>query len=309
MDKTSSISRNQVNSKAQPLKSTECPYLDTIQRSMLDFDFEKVCSVTLSNINVYACLVCGVYFQGRGKTSPAFFHSLHEDHHIFINLQTLEVYCLPDNYQVIDTSFRDIQYVLNPIFSEEEVALLDKSTKLVYDLNKKCYIPGFIGLNNIKANDYVNVVFQALAHVSPIRNYFLLFKSSPMSSPLLVTFSELVRKLWNTKAFKGQVSPHELLQTINNTSERKYSLTKQADSAEFFIWLLNTLASHIEKNCTKRKKSNIIWDTFQGKISVKSRKTIEPSKNIHDKNNSNLEPAQSKSNEPIHIFIFVFIFI
>jgi U4/U6.U5 tri-snRNP-associated protein 2 len=42
----------------------ECPYLDTIDRYMLDFDFEKVCSVSLSNLNVYACLVCGKYFQG-----------------------------------------------------------------------------------------------------------------------------------------------------------------------------------------------------------------------------------------------------
>lgn len=40
-------------------------YLDTIQRYMLDFDFEKVCSVSLSNLNVYACLVCGKYFQGK----------------------------------------------------------------------------------------------------------------------------------------------------------------------------------------------------------------------------------------------------
>jgi U4/U6.U5 tri-snRNP-associated protein 2 len=39
-------------------------YLDTIRRYMLDFDFEKVCSVSLSNLNVYACLVCGKYFQG-----------------------------------------------------------------------------------------------------------------------------------------------------------------------------------------------------------------------------------------------------
>lgn len=33
---------------------------------------------------------------------------------------------------------------------------------------------GFVGLNNIKQNDYVNVVVHALAHVAPIRNYFML---------------------------------------------------------------------------------------------------------------------------------------
>lgn len=58
---------------------------------MLDFDFEKVCSVSLSNINVYGCLVCGKYFQGRGKSSYAYAHSIHEDHHVFLNLETQKV--------------------------------------------------------------------------------------------------------------------------------------------------------------------------------------------------------------------------
>ena len=40
-----------------------CPYLDTVNRAVLDFDFEKCCSVSLSTLNVYACLVCGKFFQ------------------------------------------------------------------------------------------------------------------------------------------------------------------------------------------------------------------------------------------------------
>lgn len=47
--------------------SRNCPYLDTIDRSVLDFDFEKLCSVSLLNNNVYACLVCGKYFQGMAS--------------------------------------------------------------------------------------------------------------------------------------------------------------------------------------------------------------------------------------------------
>lgn len=35
-------------------------------RQTLDFDFEKCCSVSLSPLNVYACLVCGKYFQVCG---------------------------------------------------------------------------------------------------------------------------------------------------------------------------------------------------------------------------------------------------
>ncbi|KAJ1496960.1 hypothetical protein HMI55_005759, partial [Coelomomyces lativittatus] len=84
-------------------------YLDTINRSVLDFDFEKVCSISLSNLNVYACLICGKYFQGRGKSSHAYTHSLHEDHHVFINMQTLKFYVLPDGYEVLHPSLNDIK--------------------------------------------------------------------------------------------------------------------------------------------------------------------------------------------------------
>lgn len=67
-----------------------CAFLQ-INRANLDFDFEKVCSVSLSNINIYGCLVCGKYFQGRGRSSYAYSHSIHEDHHVFINLETTRV--------------------------------------------------------------------------------------------------------------------------------------------------------------------------------------------------------------------------
>ena len=53
----------------------QCPYLDTINRHMLDFDFEKLCSVTLSNHHVYACLVCGKFFQGRGRHTHCYTHA------------------------------------------------------------------------------------------------------------------------------------------------------------------------------------------------------------------------------------------
>lgn len=65
--------------------------LAQINRPLLDFDFEKLCSVTLSNINVYGCLVCGKFFQGRGKKSPAYAHSLNEDHHVYIHSESLKV--------------------------------------------------------------------------------------------------------------------------------------------------------------------------------------------------------------------------
>jgi U4/U6.U5 tri-snRNP-associated protein 2 len=74
--------------------------VDSINRHMLDFDFEKVCSVTNSHLNVYACLVCGKYYQGRSRGSAAYFHSLENHHMVFMKLETGKVYCIPDNYEV-----------------------------------------------------------------------------------------------------------------------------------------------------------------------------------------------------------------
>lgn len=73
----------------------ECPYLGTIRRHLIDFDLEAACSVTLSNTNVYDCLVCGRYFQGKGLSTPAYEHSIEFAHHLFINLTTTKIYCLP----------------------------------------------------------------------------------------------------------------------------------------------------------------------------------------------------------------------
>ena len=149
-----------------PLEGFSDLYLDTINRSILDFDFEKLCSISLSNINVYACLVCGKYFQGRGPKSHAYFHALEEEHHVFINVETKKVYVLPEGYEVTSRSLDDIRYVVDPKYTESEVKKLDKMPTMSVDLANKKYRPGYIGMNNIKANDYLNVVIQALSHVA-----------------------------------------------------------------------------------------------------------------------------------------------
>ena len=66
-------------------------YLDTVDRRRLDFDFTPICSVSLANSHIYACLVCGKYFQGRRSNTPAWFHALHENHHVFIQMERLKV--------------------------------------------------------------------------------------------------------------------------------------------------------------------------------------------------------------------------
>lgn len=251
-----------------PIEGYSDLYLDTIARSRLDFDFEKLCSITLSNINVYACLVCGKYFSGRGAKTPAYFHALEDGHHVYINMETKKVYVLPEGYEVKNQSLDDIKVVVDPRFTAEEVKAMDKEPKPQWDLLGRKYIPGFVGLNNIKANDYLNVVVQTLSHVGPLRNFLMLEDLS--SRPELVKrFGVLVRKIWNPKAFKKHVSPHELIQNISLQSGKKFSLTEQADPVDFLSWFLNNL--HLALGGSKTKpKSSIIQKIFQGSLKVES---------------------------------------
>ncbi|XP_019635305.1 PREDICTED: U4/U6.U5 tri-snRNP-associated protein 2-like isoform X1 [Branchiostoma belcheri] len=261
-------------------RSRHCPYLDTINRSLLDFDFEKLCSVSLSHLNVYACLVCGKYFQGRGQKSHAYTHSVQVDHHVFLNLHTLKFYCLPDNYEVIDSSLDDIKYVLNPTFTTDHIEQLDGSSKLSRAYDSTMYLPGIVGLNNIKANDYCNVVLQALSHVSPLRDYFLQeenykdIKRPPGDIMFLIVqrFGELMRKLWNPRNFKAHVSPHEMLQAVVLCSKKRFQITEQGDPIDFLSWFLN--AMHASLGGNKKVMSSSVGKVFRGTMKIYSRQLI-----------------------------------
>lgn len=276
-------------------KSEQDIYLDTVNRSALDFDFEKQCSVSLANVNVYACLVCGKYFQGRGPKSFAYLHSINDSHRVFIHLQTAQVYILPDNYRVQDPSLNDIKYLLSPTYSELHIRQLDApDARISRDLRGNAYLPGFVGLNNIGANDYISVVLQVLAHVKPLRNFFL--RGSPVpakgkskidedgkdlaDSPILSSSSELVRrfallmrKIWNPRNSKAQVSPHEFLQEVVNVSNGRFSITKQGDPIEFMGWLLNKLHTDLGGGGKKQRRS-IVSDCFMGDVRVESQKVF-----------------------------------
>ena len=65
------------------------------------------------------------------------------------------------------------QHVVSPVFTRENVSSLASTSRLSIALDGTKYLPGIVGLNNIKANDYMNVVLHALAHVPPFRDYFL----------------------------------------------------------------------------------------------------------------------------------------
>ncbi|KAL6849342.1 Ubiquitin carboxyl-terminal hydrolase 10 [Amphichorda felina] len=279
-DETSAAASTAPIRQAAPTDGYDDLYLDTIDRNVLDFDFEKLCSVSLSNINVYACLVCGRYFQGRGPKSHAYFHSLDEDHHVYINLETQKVYVLPEGYEVKSKALDDIKFVADPRYTRKDAAELDRVPRTSVTLAGKPYTPGFVGMNNIKENDYLNVVVQALSHVTPLRNFMLTADVSSRSE-LVKRCSILFRKIWNPRAFKAHVSPHELLQEVSLRSNKRFTLTNQSDPVDFLSWFLNNL--HLGLGGSKTKpRSSVVQLTFQGRLKVESQ-TITARADVGDR--------------------------
>lgn len=116
-------------------------------------------------------------------------------------------------------------------------------------------------------NDYFNVVFQALAHVSHLRDYFLWPENyQHCKSELVSRFGILLRKLWSPHNYRNLVTPHELLQEVTLRSEKKFKIGSKGDPLEFLSWFLNTL--HADLTVDKKRGRSIIHDCFQGRVHV-----------------------------------------
>lgn len=89
-------------------------------------------------------------------------------------------------------------------------------------------------------------MFQALSHVTPLRDYFLReinyarVKRPPGDSSFLLVqrFGELMRKLWNPRNFKAHVSPHEMLQAVVLWSKKRFQFTEQGTSINIYIGII-----------------------------------------------------------------------
>ena len=155
---------------------------------------------------------------------------------------------------------------------------MNSITVLARDVHGVSYLPGFVGLNNLKCTDYVNVVLHALSHVRPIRDFFLNPSNYSFVSkekyPVVYKFGEVIRKVWSKHNFKSMVSPHDFIQAMTVSSKRKFLIGKQAEAVELMVWLLNEL--HQGLGGSKKPNSSIIYKTFQGKVNLRKRaKTIK----------------------------------
>ncbi|KAJ2342766.1 U4 U6.U5 tri-snRNP-associated protein, partial [Coemansia sp. RSA 2618] len=178
-------------------------------------------------------------------------------------------YVLPENYEVADRSLNDIKDVIRPLYTTGDIARLDAETRTLHDLAGSSYVPGFVGLNRIKSNSYMNVILQLVAHISPIRDSLLLAPNNDRASALVRKLSALVRQMWHTRRFKAHVSPHECVQEVVALSKRRFGLDVECDPFELLVWMLN--AVHIGLgggSKPKSKRGSIVYKTFRGEMCV-----------------------------------------
>ena len=205
--------------KQQKLQGSNPLYanLHTIDRNALTFLRKKQCSLTLATNNIYSCLVCGVYLQGRSKSTPLYTHCLDASHYLSINLETGKIYVLPENVELSEQFFADIQHSLDPVFTQESIKELDEG--VLRSENERKWTVGYLGIGNTGWSG-VNVVVQALAHITPLRDYFLLKKEdSATVNPALKKekelarcFGQVVRQMWNPRGLRPHISPIEFVE-------------------------------------------------------------------------------------------------
>lgn len=176
-----------------------------------------------------------------------------------------------------DPSLTSIIHVLNPRYKTSQLSKLSDLPPPSYTLASTPYLPGYIGLNNIKSNDYLNVILQLLLHVPPVRTFLLdpatpQLQESAKPTELVARLATLCKRFWNPRLFKAQVSPHEFLQEVTKRSGGKFQITEQGDPVEFLGWLVNTL--HRDLGGTKKRGSSIIYSTFQGKVQIETQQVI-----------------------------------
>lgn len=92
-------------------------------------------------------------------------------------------------------------------------------------------------------------------------------------SVLLGQFATLLKKIWNPHSYKGVVSPHEFLQAVTDSSNKKFKIGSQSDPSSFFLWLVDNLQKEIKKEKIKFD----IQKLFRGKLKTSIIKGIKNS--------------------------------
>ncbi|ORY87617.1 hypothetical protein BCR37DRAFT_375478 [Protomyces lactucae-debilis] len=253
-----------------PAREKENPnlYLETVHRELLEPDAARLCSVTLADTNVYACLSCGEYLQGRGKATPAYAHSLDTDHRLFLRTTDSVIYVLPEGSLCKSLLLHDIKQAYNPFYSQTDLNGLD--TLELHETRPGIYHgPGLIPIHKLGRDGALNAIFHALSHVRILRSKLLQLPNDrdyyAGLPPLLQELSLLFRKLWR-RGLRNHVSAVQAAARMSHTSLGVFAQEKKLVPALVLAFLLDTL--HRQLGGSRTKPAPISMDTADEKIEL-----------------------------------------
>lgn len=180
------------------------------------------------------------------------------------------VYCLPDNYRVVDASFAKLSAALRPAFTKDDIAQLDRLPRTVSTADGDSRLAGAVPLDSLHAPHYITVSLQILLAAPPLRNYLLASyasndssANSPPSPPkpvgdLAHALANLCAKLWAPVALRPHIAPHELLQLVTRESGGRFD-SANGDPVEFVAWMLNKLTGDT---------GEVVRQLFRGELEV-----------------------------------------
>lgn len=113
---------------------------------------------------------------------------------------------------------------------------------------------GLCGLQNLGNTCFMNSILQCLAHIVPLRDYFIsgkfashLNKTNQKKADLARAFAGLLNDIWNKDSGKNKVvAPYDVKTAIGKCS-RQFSGYNQQDSHEFLIFLLDYLHDSVNQ--------------------------------------------------------------
>ena len=94
------------------------------------------------------------------------------------------------------------QYVLNPTFEIAHILELDDVSRMSRAYDGTTYLPGIVGLNNIKANDYCNVILQVSGYIREIY-FFVLYVVDKCHIPVPTVYRVVVTYVLNQEIIQS----------------------------------------------------------------------------------------------------------
>ncbi|KAH8045732.1 alpha-tubulin binding protein [Aureococcus anophagefferens] len=165
----------------------------------------------------------------------------------------VRIYCLPENYEVVDSSLDDVVRCLRPVFGPERIGALDGTTTLARDVHGVAYLPGFCGLNNLKKTDYANVAVhaarRAAARLLPAAGELRALPGAPRAQVRRAAAQAL------EPDNKSVISPRRARAGDHRRVKLRFQIGETSDAADFLGDVRETLSRRT--HLTKRDEADV----------------------------------------------------